>query len=85
MLCIKCDLKTFKGRFSGITKSRPVGMPLNAARNIGAKISVCSKISKFLEAHDTNPFNFLLVFFFFFFFLFIYGCVGSSFLCEGFL
>ena len=26
-----------------------------------------------------------LWFFFFFFFLFIYGCVGSSFLCEGFL
>ena len=27
----------------------------------------------------------LAFFFFFFFFLFIYGCVGSSFLCEGFL
>ena len=29
-------------------------------------------------------FFFFFIFFFFFFFL-IYGCVGSSFLCEGFL
>ena len=28
---------------------------------------------------------FFLIFFFFLFSLFIYGCVGSSFLCEGFL
>lgn len=29
MLGIKYDLKTFRGRFLGITKSGPVGMPLN--------------------------------------------------------
>ena len=30
-------------------------------------------------------FNYLLYFFFYFICLFIFGCVGSSFLCEGFL
>lgn len=29
MIGIKYDLKTFRGRFLGITKSGPVGMPLN--------------------------------------------------------
>ena len=28
---------------------------------------------------------FIIAFFFNFIYLFIYGCVGSSFLCEGFL
>ena len=31
------------------------------------------------------PFSLTWSFFFFKFYLFIYGCVGSSFLCEGFL
>lgn len=48
MLGIKYDSKTFKGRFSGITKSWPVGMPLNTAGHLGAGISVCSQVSKFL-------------------------------------
>ena len=32
-----------------------------------------------------SPFFIFLFFIFFNFYLFIYGCVGSSFLCEGFL
>ena len=41
-----------------------------------------------LKSIPTNDLLFLLLFLFFFFliyFLFIYGCVGSSFLCKGFL
>ena len=34
---------------------------------------------------SSQPVRFKEIFFFFFFNLFIYGCVGSSFLCEGFL
>ena len=36
-------------------------------------------------SHWTSVFSFPLIFFFNFIYLFIYGCVGSSFLCEGFL
>lgn len=41
MLCIKYNLKTFRGSFSGITKCTACQhMPVNAVRNIGTKISV---------------------------------------------
>lgn len=44
ILGIKYDWKTFQGRFSGITKSWPVGMLLNKA-----KISTYGQISKFFR------------------------------------
>lgn len=56
-LCIKYDFKTFKGRFSGITKSQPVGMPSNAARRTGARISMRGQVSKCV-AHRDEPVQF---------------------------
>lgn len=63
MLCIEYDLKTFKGRLSGVTKSQPVGMPPNVARSVGAKkISTCGQLSKFSGSQRDEQFNFLLAF-----------------------
>ena len=42
-------------------------------------ISILYKYNKNINQEEIS------LFFFFFNYLFIYGCVGSSFLCEGFL
>ena len=53
------------------------GIALKRSRDIGAAAAGGSELKR----------EFISVFFFvfFFFLLFTYGCVGSSFLCEGFL
>lgn len=51
ILCITYDFKTFKGRFPGITKSKPVSMPPDAAGSFGAKISMHDQVCKFLGAY----------------------------------
>lgn len=55
MLCIEYDLKTFKGRLSGVTKSQPVGMPPNVARSVGAKKS--QRVANFLNSRGHKEMN----------------------------
>lgn len=58
MLGIKYNLRTFKERFLGITKSWPCWHALTATRNIGAKISVRGQVPKFLGAYGDEPVRF---------------------------
>lgn len=64
ILCITYDFKTLKGRFPGITKSKPVSMPPDAAGSFGAKISMHDQVCKFWGHTEVNQSNFLLIFLF---------------------
>ena len=54
-----------------------------AAKSVPVLFSILVVVEAFENGFDSVDTREPKLFFFFFFNLFIYGCVGSSFLCEG--